>query len=364
MSSGRSHRSLLLLAFVLGVQVLLLAAQVKRDQDVRLIRVWAVELIAPLGRSATWLFDGVRGGWTNYVGVRGLGRENQELHAENDRLKLRNAELEGRAAEADRLAALLNFRQRNNEIPMLAARVIGASPNTTGRVAFLDRGSRDGVAQDMGVITPEGVVGKVIAVYPATSQVLLVSDKESGVGALLTATRTQGPIRGSGDPLLSMEYVAKEIKVTSGEAVVTSGQDRIFPKDLPVGVVQSTTPDPHSPFQKIVVKPSARLDRLEEVLILLSRQEFSPGGIGEVRQPETPVTATQTQAAPSAAQIKPAVPIPVSAPVKPPTAAANPAPKPPTAAPLPRATAPAPQAQSPAEPAEEAVPKPSEGGEI
>jgi rod shape-determining protein MreC len=385
MTSGRSHRSLFLLAASLGIQILLLAAQVKRDQDVRLIRVWAVEIVAPLGRSATWLVDGIRGGWTNYIGVRSLGRENQQLHAENDRLKFRNAELEGRAAEADRLAELLQFRQRNAEVPMLAARVIGASPSISGRVAFLDRGSRDGVALDMGVITPEGVVGKVIAVYPATSQILLVSDKESGVGALLAGTRTQGPVRGSGDPLLDMEYVAKEVKVTPGEAIVTSGQDRIFPKDLPVGVVETVAPDPRSPFQKIVVQPAARLDRLEEVFVLLTRHEFAPGGIGDVRAPEAPAAATPAPPAtatpaPATTIARPAVPATVSAPAKPP-AAAPAAPKPPVATPAPpRATAPAPQTAAPAPPAPEppanaeppaatpaapeAAPQPSEGGEI
>jgi rod shape-determining protein MreC len=358
MNSGRSQtRSLLLLAASLGIQILLLAAQVKRDQDVRLIRVWAVEIVAPLGRSATWIVDGIRGGWTNYIGVRSLGRDNVQLRAEVDRLKLRNAELEGRAAEADRLAGLLDFRKRNDDVPMLSARVIGASPSNSGRVAFLDRGSRDGLALDMGVITPEGVVGKVIAVYPATSQVLLVNDKESGVGALLGDTRTQGPVRGSGDPLLSMEYVAKEVKVRLGETILTSGQDRIFPKDLPVGIVQSTDPDPHSPFQKIVVKPSARLDQLEEVLVLLTRRELTPGDMAEVHPENTSPAATRpTPVTPAPLAARPAAPTAVStpAPVKPPTVAPTPATAPTKPPASPRA--PAPQAQTPA-PARPAAPE-------
>ena len=68
----------------------------------------------------------------------------------------------------------------------------------------------------MGVITPEGVVGKIIAVFPDTSQVLLLSDKDSGVGALLAGSRTQGPVRGTGDPLLDMEYVSNDVKVAAG----------------------------------------------------------------------------------------------------------------------------------------------------
>jgi rod shape-determining protein MreC len=322
MTSGRSQtRSLILLAVALGIQVLLLAAQVKRDQDVRLIRVWAVEIVAPFGRSAAWLVDGIRGGWTNYVGFRGLGRENEALRAEIDRLKLRNADLEGRAAEADRLASLLNFRQSNAKVPMLAARVIGASPTNSGRLAFLDRGAGDGVEVNMGVITPDGVVGKVIAVYPATSQVLLVNDKDSGVGALLADTRTQGPVRGYGDPLLGMEYVAKEVKVAPGETIVTSGQDRIFPKDLPVGVVQTVEPDPHGPFQKIVVKPAARLDRLEEVLVLLTRQELAtssaaqPGAGGASADVSVPAPAKKpaAESASAAPVAKPPVIAPTAA---------------------------------------------------
>lgn len=321
MNPGRNqHRSLILLAAALAIQVLLLAAQIKRDQEVRLIRVWAVEMVAPLGRSATWIVDGIRGGWSNYVAVRGMGQENVALRATLDRLKLRNAELEGRAAEADRLAALLNFRRKHAEVPMLAARVIGASPSASGRIAFLDRGSRDGVELNMGVITPEGVVGKVLAVYPATSQVLLLSDKDSGVGALLAGTRTHGPVRGTGEPLrLGMEYVAKDVMVTAGEAILTSGQDRIFPKDLPVGTVLDVKADPRSPFQQIVVRPAAHLDRLEEVLVLLTRQELAPGAATDTGSAAPPV---RPPAAPAAAR-----------PTRPPVAPAATAPAPPPAVP-------------------------------
>jgi rod shape-determining protein MreC len=343
MQPGRSqHRSLLLLAATLAVQVLLLAAQVRSDQDVRLIRVWAVEIVAPLGRSATWIMDGIRGTWNSYVGLRRMGQENAELRANLERLQLRNAELEGRAAEADRLAALLDFRQRNANVPMLAARVIGASPSASGRIAFLDRGSRDGVELNMGVITPDGIVGKILAVYPDTSQVLLISDKESGVGALLADSRTQGPVRGTGDPLLGMEYVTKEVKVGPGEAVLTSGQDRIFPKDLPVGTIVQVRPDPRGPFHQILVQPAAHLDRLEEVLVLLTRQELatSVSATAERARPSVPPAAPRT---PAPAQIQtpkpappPLAPVQSRSPLTPPAA--------PVSQPLPPPTQPAPAA--------------------
>ncbi len=220
---------------------------------------------------------------------------------------MRNAELEGRALEADRLAALLNFHTAHPETPMIAARVIGGSPDSGSLVVNIDRGSRDGIRRDMGVITPDGVVGKILAVYPDISQVLLLGDKESGVGALLADTRTQGPVKGTGEPLLSLDYISSDEKVTVGEAVLTSGQDRIFPKDLPVGKVVEFTSDPKSPFMKIRIKPAAHLDRLEEVLVLQTRQELNLKKV-----PDADTTPVASQAA-SRAAAGPAVPAKKSA---------------------------------------------------
>src|SRR5579863_2397329 len=296
------HKSLTLLAGVVIAQVLLLAVQIKRERQVRLIRVWAVELISPLQRIGSWTVQGAEHSWGGYIGLRSAQKENDAMRAEMDRLKVRNAELEGRALEADRLAALLNFRNAHSDTPMIAAHVIGGSPDSGSLVINIDRGSRDGVRRDMGVITPDGVVGKIFAVYPDISQVLLLGDKESGVGALLADTRTQGPVKGTGEPLLSLDYISSDEKITVGEAVLTSGQDRIFPKDLPVGKVVDFTSDPKSPFMKIRVKPAAHLDRLEEVLVLQTRQELNLK-----KSPEAD-TAPAAPSAPRTASVAPTLP--------------------------------------------------------
>jgi rod shape-determining protein MreC len=293
------HRSLTLLGVVLTIQILLLAVQIRRDSKVRLIRVWTVELLSPIQRAGAWTIDLFKGGWGGYIALHHTRQQNLELQSELDQMRLQNQQLEGRAAEADRLARLLGFRQSHTDVPMLAAQVIGASPDPGSHILYLDRGSRDGVKRDMGVITPDGVVGKILAVYYDTSQVLVLNDKDSGVGALLANTRTQGPVKGTGDPLLDMEYVSSDEKIAPGEAVLTSGQDRIFPKDLPVGYVVQSQPDAHSPFMNIRVRPAAHLDQLEEVLILLTRQELnlSPG---DQSSPAAPASPSPSASAPAA----------------------------------------------------------------
>src|SRR5260370_31492840 len=151
---------------------------------------------------------------------------------------------------------------------MIAAGVIGGGGGTASLTIELDRGERDGIRKNMGVITPDGVVGKVVEAYPNASQVLLLTDKDSGVGAMLADSRIQSPVGGQGEPLLAMKYVPNDDAVSVGEQVTTSGMDRIFPRDLPGGTVAEIKS--RNPFQQIRIKPAAHLDRLEEVLVLLS----------------------------------------------------------------------------------------------
>ncbi len=267
------HKSLALLTGVLLAQVLFLAFQIKRDSRGRLLRVWAVTAVSPFERSSSWGFGRVRGVWDHYFALQGTSRENEAMRVENDALKLTIASLQSKAAEADRLAELLNFKKSQPNIPMIGARVIGASAGTASRIVEIDRGERDGIRRNMAVITPDGAVGKVIETYRDVSQVLLLTDKEGGVGALLVASRIQSPIGGTGDPTLTMKYVPAEDTVNVGEKIVTSGMDKIFPRDIPVGTVIEVKPG--YPFKQIRVMPSARLDRLEEVIILLSLQPLA-----------------------------------------------------------------------------------------
>jgi rod shape-determining protein MreC len=292
------HKSLVLLAAVVLAQILALAVQIKarNSQGDResLIRGWTVGAVSPFERAGAWMAEKVSGAWRHYFALSETAKENDRLRQENDDLKLQLNELRSKADEAGRLAALLHFREEHEKVQMIPARVIGTSADASSQVVYVDRGARDGLRRNMGVITPDGVVGKVLEVYRHTAQVLLLTDRDSGVGAMLADTRIQGPVGGTGEPLLDMRYVASDDQVKTGERVVTSGMDRIFPKDLPVGTVVQVKPG--TTFKSIKVQPSANLERLEEVLILptLEPLETKPVASADAEEP-APRTASKTE---------------------------------------------------------------------
>ena len=272
------HRPLALLAGVVLAQVLLLAYQIRRAHDVRLIRYWSVEASTPAARGGTWFFSHLGDLWSGYIGLRNARMENDNLRAEVAQLELRNRELETQANEAHRLEVLLNFREVHPEAQMLAAQVIEASADPASETMVINRGEQDRVKRNMAVITPDGIVGKIVEVFHSTSQVMLMTDKNMGVGAMFADTRTHGVIKGTGDPQPIMDYVVNDEKVAVGQTIITSGEDKIFPKGLLVGVIASAKAG--NPFQKIVVRPAARLDRLEDVIVLLTQDELAPGKSG------------------------------------------------------------------------------------
>jgi rod shape-determining protein MreC len=291
------HRSLALLGGVLLAQVLLLAVQIRRDtQHVRLIRVWAVGMVTPFERAGTWTITKVRGTWNGYFALVHTHRDDLAMKAEMDRLKIQNAELQGQSAEAQRLAAMLGFINAHAEVPMVAARVIAASADSSSHTFYINRGEREGIRRNMAVITADGVVGKVLEVYSHVSNVLEITDRDSGVGALTADSRIQGPVGGTGEPLMTMKYVSNDETVNVGQQVLTSGQDQIFPKDLPVGTITEVKPG-QPPFKLIRVKPAAHLDQLEEVMVLLTRQELitKPASVPASTTPNVPSGAPTAQ---------------------------------------------------------------------
>ena len=287
------YRNLIVLVAVLFAQVLGLAVQVKRSatasEPTRLIRVWAVNAVTPFEQVLHWTQSSSTGLWHNYLYLRGVRAENRELKQEIQQMKLEEARMSQDAGQAHRLQALLGFKEQFISQTM-AAQVIGGSGSEQSRSIFIDKGAREGIKPDMAVITKDGVVGKVLQVYGtnalerSVSQVLLIDDQTSGVGAILEKTRLQGILRGMPSGEVVLEKVMSDETVSPGEQVLTSGGDGIFPKGLPVGTVTRVTLGSDL-FLNIRVRPAANLDRLEEVLVVtkIDDRQAQPEQEGPIR---------------------------------------------------------------------------------
>ena len=281
------HRNATVLVVALFVQVVGLAVQVKRTTDTessRLIRVWAVNAVTPFEKALVRMQHSLGGVWTNYVYLRGVRAENRALKEELDRVRLEQVRLSEDAAQARRLQGLLAFREQfiSQTVP---AQVIGSSGSEQSRAVYIDKGEKDGIKSDMAVITPTGVVGKVLRVFGSTSLVLLISDQTSGMGAILENSRLQGIVRGSVTGETMLEKVMSDEPVKAGERIITSGGDHVFPKGMPVGTVAQVNRGSDS-FWNIRLKPSADLNRLEEVLVITkldSKQAAAIETAGSVR---------------------------------------------------------------------------------
>ena len=269
------YRNLIILVGVLFLQVLGLAVQVKRTssqtQDTRLIRIWAVGAITPFERALVWVQSGTGNLWHNYFYLRGVRAENRQLKAQIEQMRLEQVRLSEDAAQARRLQTLLAFKEQYIA-KTVAAQVIGSSGSDLSRVIYIDKGENAGLKRDMAVITVDGIVGKVLTVYTNVSQVLLINDQSSGVGAILEKSRLQGVLRGTANGEVSLERVMSDEEVPVGETLLTSGGDQIFPKGLRVGTVAKVGSGKDL-FLNIKVKPAANLSKLEEVLVLVEKQE-------------------------------------------------------------------------------------------
>jgi rod shape-determining protein MreC len=219
------YRNLIILVGVLFLQVLGLAMQVKRGsdtQDTRLIRIWAVGALSPFERSLVWVRNGTGNIFHNYIYLRGVRAENRELKQQIEQMRLEQVRLSEDAAQAHRLQNLLAFKEQFVS-KTVAAQVIGSSGSDLSRVVYIDKGENVGIKRDMPVITAEGIVGKVLMVYPSVSQVLLINDQTSGVGAILDKSRLQGVLRGGATGEVMLERVMSDEQVAAGDIVLTSG---------------------------------------------------------------------------------------------------------------------------------------------
>src|SRR5436309_8562774 len=234
------YRNLTVLLVVVFAQLLYLAYQVRTNRDERLIRVWAVTAVTPMAGIVEGLRRNTIGFLQDYFILLDVREQNRKLKNDNDQLRMENVYFRNQLSTAEHARALIQF-QAQTRSKTVAARVIGNSTVVTAKAVFIDRGSTSGIDKGMAVVNPDGIVGKVTAVYPLVAQVLLVTDPTFKVGIESQKGHVHGVLNcGAGKCVI--EQIQNEDKVDIGESFYTSGEDRVFPKGFPVGKVVSSQP--------------------------------------------------------------------------------------------------------------------------
>jgi rod shape-determining protein MreC len=198
----------------------------------------------------------------------------RETHQENERLQTQVAQLQNQLTEYReaylenlRLRRLLDFKTtiKTEAVP---AQVVVHDPAGWFQTLIVDKGAQDGVQADMPVVNDEGVVGRIMEVSDRYSRVLLITDPANSVDGMIERNRLRGILAGKDPATCFLKYVRNNFDVQTGDLVITSGKDGIFPKGLRLGRVRGVFKDPVALFQTVEVEPAVRLNALEEVLII------------------------------------------------------------------------------------------------
>jgi rod shape-determining protein MreC len=268
----RSIREIAVVLILLGGGVLILFTAPKgREQGPEVGFVYT--LIRPAQQVVAGFHGTLVDTWRSYVALVGVQSENKALKDELGRLRGERIGLLNAEKENIRLKKLLNLRAAN-EFPSLVAQVIGEDSAGWSRSLFINRGSEDGVMPDMAVAVAEGIVGRVTRCSSGMAQIVLITDPGLSVDCRLIRTRDRGVLTGSLDGGCVLRYLDLKSDVKTGDEVITSGLDRVFPKGLPVGKIESVRKGSQGLFLEAQVKPAADFSGVEEVIVVLGR----PGG--------------------------------------------------------------------------------------
>lgn len=261
------YRTPLLLALTLLLVFTVLSLSLKSSPALRKVQGLVVSMTAPglegleyVGRSAKQL-------WLGYFYLIGVRRQNAELQRQLEEYRQREVHYQEAEQALTRLETLLDLK-RQVALPVIGARVIAYDPSLWSRSAIINQGKVQGVKEGLPVLAPEGIVGRIVGVYPEYSKVMLIVDRKSSADAMVQRTRIRGMLKGKGGNRCSLEFVPKNADVQVGDLVLASGLVGLYPKGLVFGKVTAANKKNPGVFQEIEVSPNVDLSTLEEVLVV------------------------------------------------------------------------------------------------
>ena len=218
------------------------------------------------------LDHGISDAWEGYIALQNVREENRQLRRDIELLRGQNNQLRDSVSATQRYETLLNFKQ---QIPSrtVAAQVIGRDATNWYRGVILNKGENDGVRSEMGVITPAGVVGRIVKTNSTSSVVLLVTDPNNAIAGLVQRTRDEGIVEGTSHGRARLKYIPLLSRVQPGDRVVTSGLTGAFPRGLAIGGLTQVEKSEGDLFQSAEIDPEVDLSKLDEVLVITAPYE-------------------------------------------------------------------------------------------
>lgn len=266
----RKHRELVIVALLLLLPFGSYVSHAQGSFSTGPVRDAVVAATAPVQKLLLFTADGTRSLWSGYLDLRFVNDRNEALSAELGELRNQVQRLGELEAENARLRRMVSFVEAQPEVRMVAAPVVGLGPDSKFRGIRIGRGSSDGLVPGMAVVTPDGVVGRLLNVYGNVSDVLLVIDPQSAVAVLSQRTRARASARGLGDTdTLRLDYLVKSDDLAEGDLLVTAPSGGLFPKGLRVGRATNVSQPANGLFKSADLIPSVDFSRLDEVLVVV-----------------------------------------------------------------------------------------------
>ena len=266
-------------------------------------------VLSPFQQAVSWVGSQVNYVTSNIWEIATEHQQNKMLRSEVEQLRAQNLQASEYAAENERLRALLGYKQAAMQFDLVASRVIGRESATWSSMIVIDRGTSDGVQQNMAVVTEKGLVGHVVEAGWNTSKVQLIMDPRSSVGTLVQRpeSRVTGIVEGdmSNPTMPRMVNIPKDADVQTGDVIVTSGFGGVYPKGIVVGRVSSIENAPGGLLKYGMIEPSVNFQKLEDVAVIVKSREAPPEPMKPpVQTPGTETTAQQSGGAVPQAGVK------------------------------------------------------------
>ncbi len=275
----KRHQTPLVLLLAILVPLFVYRAHARRPSDANLLDQLILLATAPLSRAMRASVGGVSDVWSGYVALVGAREEAGALRRRVGELEREVSRLQLLAVENAELSGALALKTLNPDVPLVAARVIGAGSSPSSRTLELDRGSLDGVARGQVVLAGEGLVGLVQRVGWKSAEVVLIADEKMAVQAMDARTRMRGWVRGlglEGGFQLKLTEVPRAEDLRPGDRVVTSGLGGVFPRGIPIGVVLGVRVEPGVQHRVVDLEPAVDFGRVESVLVLAAPPSSTP----------------------------------------------------------------------------------------